>query len=119
MPSPLLARPLPRASGKSFLREQEVLQRLGVGRTTLDEQFIKTGRLRWFWLGPRIKVMIEQDVDRVIDEVIADPASSIKPAPVKKKMAAPEQTSGTAKKRKLDTCLLSEQATPGKARAHR
>jgi predicted DNA-binding transcriptional regulator AlpA len=57
---------------RRLLREKEVLQRLAVGRTTLDEDFIKTGRLKWVRIGPRIKAAVEDEVDTLIEEIIAE-----------------------------------------------
>jgi predicted DNA-binding transcriptional regulator AlpA len=34
-------------TGKRVLRKREVLERLGIRKTTLYESFIKTGRLRF------------------------------------------------------------------------
>ena len=38
---------------KKILRLPEVRERLGVGRTTLYERFVRTGRLRPVQIGPR------------------------------------------------------------------
>ena len=39
--------------GKRILRKREVLERLGIRKTTLHENFIKTGRLRFVQIGAR------------------------------------------------------------------
>ena len=51
---------------KKILRMQEVRERLGVGRTTLYERFVRTGRLKPVQIGPRAI-----GFDDIIDELIA------------------------------------------------
>jgi hypothetical protein len=53
-----------------MLREPPVLDKVGVGKTTFHERYIKTGRARWIYSG-RIKRMPEHEVDRLIQEDIA------------------------------------------------
>ena len=45
--------------GKRVLRKREVLERLGIRKTTLYESFIKTGRLRFVKIGARAVGVIE------------------------------------------------------------
>src|SRR4051812_18635871 len=56
---------------KKILRLPEVRERLGVGRTTLYERFVRTGRLRPVQIGPRAIGFVECDVDGIIDELVA------------------------------------------------
>ena len=56
---------------KKILRLPEVRERLGVGRTTLYERFVRTGRLRPVQIGPRAIGFVEGDVDAIIDELVA------------------------------------------------
>lgn len=52
------------APPRRILRLAEVRQRIGVGRTTLDEQFIKTGKLRKIKLGKRAVGILESEWKR-------------------------------------------------------
>lgn len=54
--------------GKRILRKREVLERLGIRKTTLHETFIKTGRLRLVKIGARAVGIIEDDDDRTVPE---------------------------------------------------
>lgn len=56
---------------KKILRIQEVRERLSVGRTTLYERFVRTGRLKPVQIGPRAIGFVEGEVDDIIDELIA------------------------------------------------
>jgi DNA-binding FadR family transcriptional regulator len=58
--------------GRRLLREPEILSRLGVGRTTLNEEFIKTKRLKWVRPARRVKAIPEDEVDALVDELIAE-----------------------------------------------
>lgn len=71
--------------GKRLIREPEVCARLACGKTTLDEKFIKTGRLRWVYPSERYKAAVEDEVDVLVDELIAerDAALEAKPAAAK------------------------------------
>jgi predicted DNA-binding transcriptional regulator AlpA len=55
-------------SGKRILRKREVLERLGIRKTTLHERFIKTGRLRFVKIGVRAVGAIEAEFDALIEE---------------------------------------------------
>ena len=52
-----------------------VLARMGVGKTTFDSKYIKTGRVRWVRDG-RIKRLPEHEIDRLIAEDIDAAAHS-------------------------------------------
>jgi hypothetical protein len=53
-----------------MLREPAVLDRMGMGKTSFNTKYIKTGRARWV-RDRRIKRMPEHEVDRLIAEDIA------------------------------------------------
>ena len=53
--------------GKRILRKREVLERLGIRKTTLHENFIKTGRLRFVQIGARAVGVIEDELDALIE----------------------------------------------------
>jgi predicted DNA-binding transcriptional regulator AlpA len=54
-------------TGKRILRKAEVLERLGICKTTLYESFIKTGKLRFVKIGARAVGVIEEELDDVIE----------------------------------------------------
>ena len=56
-------------TGKRVLRKREVLERLGIRKTTLYESFIKTGRLRFVKIGARAVGVIEDELDVLIEEL--------------------------------------------------
>jgi predicted DNA-binding transcriptional regulator AlpA len=56
-------------SGKRILRKREVLERLGIRKTSLYQNFIKTGRLRFVKIGARAVGVIEDEVDALIEEL--------------------------------------------------
>ena len=58
--------------GRTLLRERQVLQRVGVGRTKFEEDFVQTGRVQWVRIGPRMKALPEDEVDRLVDELIEE-----------------------------------------------
>jgi hypothetical protein len=47
--------------------------RLGVGDTKLREEYIKTGRLRVIYVGAKSPRLVEDELDAVVAEVIANP----------------------------------------------
>jgi hypothetical protein len=57
-----------------------VLDRMGMGKTSFDQKYIKTGRARWVRNG-RIKRMSDQTIDRLIAEDIAAAAQAEPTAP--------------------------------------
>jgi excisionase family DNA binding protein len=56
-------------AGKRILRKREVLERLGIRKTTLYEAFINTGRLRFVKTGARAVGIIEDELDALIEEL--------------------------------------------------
>ena len=54
---------------QASLRKREVLERLGIRKTTLYESFIKTGRLRLVKIGARAVGVIEDELDVLIEEL--------------------------------------------------
>jgi predicted DNA-binding transcriptional regulator AlpA len=56
-------------TGKRVLRRREVLERLGIRKTTLYESFIKTGRLRFVKISARAVGIIEDELDVLIEEL--------------------------------------------------
>ena len=57
---------------KRILRPKEIYHRLGVGKTKFWQDFVATGRLKLFRLGPRSVGATEDQVDALIDEMIAE-----------------------------------------------
>ena len=51
------------------LRKREVMERLGIRKTALYENFIKTGRLRFVKIGARAVGVIEDELDALIEEL--------------------------------------------------
>lgn len=49
--------------GKRILRINDVLERLGIRRTSLYDGFVKTGRLRFVKVGARAVGIIEDELD--------------------------------------------------------
>jgi uncharacterized phage protein gp47/JayE len=62
----------------AILRPQAAWTRLGVGRTTFYEKFVKTGRVKLVNIGERAKGAIDDELDRLIDELRAERDSKIK-----------------------------------------
>ena len=54
-------------TGNRVLRKAEVLERLGICKTTLYESFIKTGKLRFVKIGARAVGVIEDELDALIE----------------------------------------------------
>ena len=54
---------------KRILRKNEVLERLGIRKTSLYDSFIKTGRLRFVKIGARAVGIIEDELDALIEEL--------------------------------------------------
>ena len=54
---------------KRILRKNEVLERLGIRKTTLHESFVKTGRLRFVKIGARAVGVIEDELEASIEEL--------------------------------------------------
>ena len=57
---------------KKIIRKPEAAARLGAGLSTLHEKYIATGRLKLIYLGKRSVGLLEEDVDRLIGELIAE-----------------------------------------------
>ena len=57
---------------KKILRKKEGAARLGAGLSTFEEKFVKTGRVKLIYLGKRSVGVLESDIDRVIDELVAE-----------------------------------------------
>lgn len=57
---------------KRFLRRKEILKRLAVGRTTLEQHYIKPGKLKMVHLGPRCVGALESHVEELIDQIVAE-----------------------------------------------
>ena len=53
---------------KANCAKNEVLNRLGIRKTTLHETFIKTGRLRFVKIGVRSVGIIEDELDALIED---------------------------------------------------
>lgn len=93
--------------GKRILREPEVLNRLGIGRTKFDADYIKTGRARWVRLGLRAKGMPEHEVEALIDEAIAE-RDAKPPAPP----TVPRSATNKKRKKNCRVASRSEEAAP-------
>jgi predicted DNA-binding transcriptional regulator AlpA len=65
-------KPASAAPPRRILRLAEVRKRLSIGRTMLDEKYIKTGRLKLIKLGKRAVGVLESNVEEVIDELLAE-----------------------------------------------
>jgi hypothetical protein len=61
-----------RRRGRRLVRPKEAQKRLGVGRTKFYQDFVGTGRLRLVGLGPRSKAAVEDELDDLIEELIAE-----------------------------------------------
>jgi predicted DNA-binding transcriptional regulator AlpA len=69
--------------GERLLRLRAVLKQIPIGKTNLDENFVKTGRLRKIQIGPRTVAFAESNVQEIVAEIIAgsDSVAAIMPAP--------------------------------------
>jgi hypothetical protein len=65
--------------GRKLLRLPEARKRLAVGKTKFDEDFIKTGRLRLLRIGPKCVAVVEDELDALIDEIVAERDASPSP----------------------------------------
>jgi hypothetical protein len=61
-----------RRRGRKLVRPKEAQRRLGVGHTKFWQDFVATGRLKLVELGPRSKAAVEDELDDLIDELIAE-----------------------------------------------
>jgi predicted DNA-binding transcriptional regulator AlpA len=57
---------------RRIIRPREAWQRLGVKHTAFYESFINTGRLRLVRLGPRAVGVVEDELDALIGQMIAE-----------------------------------------------
>lgn len=57
---------------KWLMREPEVCQTLACGPTTLDEEYVKTGRLRWVYPTKRTKAAVSDEVFALVDEIVRE-----------------------------------------------
>jgi predicted DNA-binding transcriptional regulator AlpA len=79
--------------GENLLRRPAVLKRIPIGRTALEERYIKTGKLKKVKLGPRTIAFKESNVDEIVAEIIAesDNVTSIMPAPNRRDVTKPNK----------------------------
>jgi hypothetical protein len=61
-----------------ILRPRKAWTKLGVGRTTFYEKFVKTGRVKLLDVGERARGVIEDELDGLIDEMRAKRDRKIK-----------------------------------------
>jgi predicted DNA-binding transcriptional regulator AlpA len=57
---------------KKLIRKAEAAKRLGGGLSTFQEKYVDTGRIKFVYLGKRSVAVVESDVDRLIDELVAE-----------------------------------------------
>jgi predicted DNA-binding transcriptional regulator AlpA len=57
---------------RRLVRPKEAQKRLGVGHSKFYKDFINSGRLRLVELGPRSKAAVEDELDDLIEELIAE-----------------------------------------------
>ena len=58
--------------GQRLLRKSEARARLGVGKTKFEEDFVKPGRVRTVPISERIEGVVEEELDALIEEIIAE-----------------------------------------------
>lgn len=58
--------------GRSLIREPQVLERVGMGRTKFDEDYVQTGRVKWVRIGARIKALPDDELDTLVEEIIEE-----------------------------------------------
>jgi predicted DNA-binding transcriptional regulator AlpA len=58
-----------RRRGRRLIRPREAWQRLGIGHTTFY-QFVSDGRIRLVELSPRIKGVVEDELDDLINKLV-------------------------------------------------
>jgi hypothetical protein len=54
---------------RTIIRPREAQRRLGVGQTKFYEDYVATGKLKLVRLGPRAVGVVEDELDRFIDEL--------------------------------------------------
>jgi hypothetical protein len=57
---------------KTILRKPVAARRLGIGLSTFEEKYVKTGRVDLIYLGQRSVGCLESQIDEVIDELVAE-----------------------------------------------
>jgi predicted DNA-binding transcriptional regulator AlpA len=57
---------------RRILRPREAWQRLGIKHSAFYESFVNTGRLKLVRLGPRGRGVVEDELDGLISELIAE-----------------------------------------------
>jgi predicted DNA-binding transcriptional regulator AlpA len=83
--------------GERLLRRRAVLAKIPIGKTALEERYIKTGKLKKIQLGPRSVAFAESNVDEIVAEIIAESANipACDPEPNKRRRnAAPKPSKG-------------------------
>jgi predicted DNA-binding transcriptional regulator AlpA len=61
-----------RRRGRRMLRPKEIWQRLGCGHTKFYKDYVATGRVRLVELGPNSVGAPEDEIDDLIDEIVAE-----------------------------------------------
>lgn len=64
---------------KVIVRMPEVLRRVGLGKTSFKERFEDTGKAKIVRIGPRIKGMLESDLERLVELIASEGMSAPKP----------------------------------------
>jgi predicted DNA-binding transcriptional regulator AlpA len=57
---------------KRIIRKAEAAARLGGGLSTFHEKYVKTGRVKLIYLGRRSVGVLESEIDRLVDELVAE-----------------------------------------------
>jgi predicted DNA-binding transcriptional regulator AlpA len=61
---------------KRIIRKAEAAARLGGGLSTFHEKYVKTGRVKLIYLGRRSVGVLESEIDRLVDELVAESAAN-------------------------------------------
>ena len=64
---------------KRVLRAKAAREVFGLGKTTFEEQFVQTGRLRPIKLGARAVGYLESELDELIDELVRERDANLVP----------------------------------------
>jgi hypothetical protein len=57
---------------KTIIRKAKAAARMGCGLSTFHEKYVKTGRVKLIYLGKRSVGVLESDLDRLVDELVAE-----------------------------------------------
>jgi hypothetical protein len=57
--------------GRRLVRPKEAWKRLGIGHTKFYADFVNTGRIRLINLGPKSKGIVEDELDDLINKLVA------------------------------------------------